>query len=64
LGRNVTFFEVNDDDDDIIIIIIITPANANYVNIITTSYRRAQCWQNERFTYKAPSTALYAGKQG
>jgi hypothetical protein len=46
----------------IIIVIIVTPANANYVNIITTSYRRAQCWQNERFTCKAPSTALYAGK--
>jgi hypothetical protein len=44
------------------IIIIIIPGNANFVNIITTSYRRAQCWQNERFTYKAPSVALYAGK--
>jgi len=46
----------------IIIIIIIIPGNANFVSIITTSYRRAQCWQNERFTYKAPSTALHAGK--
>ena len=42
----------------IIIMIRTEPANANYVNITTTSYLCAQCWQNERLTYKAPSAAF------
>jgi hypothetical protein len=60
-GKNSTLFDVNDkdndgggDDDDDDDDSKKKPANANYVNILVTSYRRTQCRQNGQFTYKAP----------